>query len=117
MTNKTSPLADPVFLEAKNNVLRLSEINDPTVAEVPPYLHSAIRDVITLDLRTTNGKPVTYKREVSESEVGQPIPFNIPKQDLAHGVRVGDRAYLKYTVTRQSGNETESNEIDVGLEP
>lgn len=116
MTNKTSPLADPRFLEAKNNVLRLSEINDPTGAAVNPYLNAEDKDVITLYLKTTHGEAVAYTHNVSVVDFGKEIIFKIPKQDLALRVEAGDRAYLKYTVTKQSGNEAASNEIDVGLE-
>ncbi|WP_323163807.1 hypothetical protein [Pseudomonas atacamensis] len=117
MTAKTNSLPDPKFSQAVNGVLKLSEINDPTKAVVPAYTGSAAGDVITLNLRTTHGEPWATTSKLTNLTAGNPVPLDVPKSALAKGVAVGDRAYLKYEVTKQSGNVGSSAEIDVGLEP
>lgn len=117
MTAKTNSLPAPTFSQAVNGVLKLSEIKDSTEAVVPAYTGSAAGDVITTDLRTTHGEPWTTTVTLTNLTAGKPVPLSVPKSVLAKGVAAGDRAFLKYEVTKQSGNVGSSAEIDVGLEP
>ncbi|MGX9866393.1 hypothetical protein [Pseudomonas moraviensis] len=117
MTAKTNSFPAPKFSQAVNGVLKLSEIKESTEAVVPAYTGSEVRDSIRLFLRTTHGGEHTYILEVLGIPGEAPFLFKIPKDHLALRAVAGDRAFLKYEVTRQSGNVGSSAEIDVGLEP
>lgn len=117
MTAKTSSLPAPQFSQAVNGVLKLSEIQESTEAVVPVYTGSEVGDSIRLVLRTTHGGEHTYTLSVSTPPGDAAFLFQIPKDHLALLAVAGDRAFLKYEVTKQSGNIGPSAEIDVGLEP
>lgn len=118
MNAQTQTLPAPTLKQAENGTVRISQLSDPTDAEVPNGHGALAGDQIELFLKRTQGTSWTSGAiAITHQHVGKPIAFAIPKSAFAVGAVAGEQATLTYKITKPSGIEVISSQAKFKLEP
>jgi len=115
MTAQVKTLVAPELEEAKNGVLKVSELKEAAHGVVPPYQQAAAGDRITLHVETSTGNKWEGSHVLTAAEVGKQVSFAIPKSVFEKHLVPGANAKLHYTIT-QNGNSLMSPSLTVQLE-